>query len=317
MNQTSNGMNGNSRQLPPLPLMARPLPESTPGKDKAGAQNHTGTALPPTPRAAKRARGKAPERQAMPADVADLISFAQAYPAQGSGSETPGPQGTAGRPARSVPGAGRSRTPAPKLPTAAPQPSGALQQNFREAYSESFREALESYRENVRPQEPEELVGPVTAAPKRPSRSRLHAGGKAVLPEQTPQAIESEEFTQPEESPTLEVADPPRVGLVASAGLLARRVLRRTVGFAASPVRGLRTAWSWYQGRRVLQIRSRRMRVAETISLGEKRFLAVVEVDDCQFLVGGGASSVAVLAQLGTLDAARNLMNQRATEAQA
>ena len=38
--------------------------------------------------------------------------------------------------------------------------------------------------------------------------------------------------------------------------------------------------------------------MTSTVSLGEKRFIAVVQVDDLQFLVGGGASNVALLAQL-------------------
>jgi flagellar biogenesis protein FliO len=41
------------------------------------------------------------------------------------------------------------------------------------------------------------------------------------------------------------------------------------------------------------------MRLIESISLGEKRFIGVIQVDGCEFLVGGGADSVAVLAQLG------------------
>jgi len=42
----------------------------------------------------------------------------------------------------------------------------------------------------------------------------------------------------------------------------------------------------------------KRLRVCETVSLGEKRFVAVIEVDGEQFLVGGAASSVATLARL-------------------
>ena len=42
----------------------------------------------------------------------------------------------------------------------------------------------------------------------------------------------------------------------------------------------------------------KRLRVCETVSLGEKRFVAVVEIDGEQFLVGGAAGSVATLARL-------------------
>ena len=42
----------------------------------------------------------------------------------------------------------------------------------------------------------------------------------------------------------------------------------------------------------------KRLRVCESVSLGEKRFVAVIEVDGEQFLVGGASSSVATLARL-------------------
>jgi flagellar biogenesis protein FliO len=38
--------------------------------------------------------------------------------------------------------------------------------------------------------------------------------------------------------------------------------------------------------------------VTSTVSLGEKRFVAVIEFDGLEYLVGGGATSVALLAQL-------------------
>lgn len=50
---------------------------------------------------------------------------------------------------------------------------------------------------------------------------------------------------------------------------------------------------------RVLQAKTRRMRVSETVSLGEKRFVSIIEVDGISFLVGGGAGSVSLLTQLG------------------
>lgn len=43
---------------------------------------------------------------------------------------------------------------------------------------------------------------------------------------------------------------------------------------------------------------SRRLKVAETVSLGEKRFVSILQVDGEQFLVGGGPSSVVLLAKL-------------------
>ena len=45
--------------------------------------------------------------------------------------------------------------------------------------------------------------------------------------------------------------------------------------------------------------RPRRLRVSETVSLGEKRFVSIVEVDGTSFLIGGGASNVTLLTSLG------------------
>jgi len=42
----------------------------------------------------------------------------------------------------------------------------------------------------------------------------------------------------------------------------------------------------------------KRLRVCETVPLGDKRFVAVIQVDDQQFLLGGSASSISLLAQL-------------------
>jgi len=42
----------------------------------------------------------------------------------------------------------------------------------------------------------------------------------------------------------------------------------------------------------------RRLRLSETLSLGEKRFLAVVQFQRQEFLVGGTGNSIALLARL-------------------
>lgn len=44
--------------------------------------------------------------------------------------------------------------------------------------------------------------------------------------------------------------------------------------------------------------KSRRLRVCETLSLGERRFVAVIEFDHQQFLVGGSGNSLELLARL-------------------
>jgi|SRR5580698_7120068 flagellar biogenesis protein FliO len=52
-------------------------------------------------------------------------------------------------------------------------------------------------------------------------------------------------------------------------------------------------------GRRLtIQRRKNTMRLCETLPLGDKRFLAVVLVEQQKFLVGGAGNSVALLAEL-------------------
>lgn len=60
----------------------------------------------------------------------------------------------------------------------------------------------------------------------------------------------------------------------------------------------LSRAWAWFRERQEARSNSKRLHVAASVSLGEKRFVAVIQVDGLQFLVGGGASNVSLLAQL-------------------
>jgi flagellar biogenesis protein FliO len=67
----------------------------------------------------------------------------------------------------------------------------------------------------------------------------------------------------------------------------------------------LRSIWSSALARLVVarrqltgQRRERRLRLRETLSLGERRFLAVVEFQQQEFLVGGTGSSIALLTRL-------------------
>jgi flagellar biogenesis protein FliO len=60
----------------------------------------------------------------------------------------------------------------------------------------------------------------------------------------------------------------------------------------------LSRTWGWLQARRVVRSSIRRLRVAETVSLGEKRFVAVVQVDGRHFLLAGGPTNIVLLAQL-------------------
>ena len=59
----------------------------------------------------------------------------------------------------------------------------------------------------------------------------------------------------------------------------------------------LKHFWRWVRGA-VKSRRVRRLRVCETISLGDRRFVAVIEFDRQEFLVGGSGNSLALLARL-------------------
>jgi len=60
----------------------------------------------------------------------------------------------------------------------------------------------------------------------------------------------------------------------------------------------LTQGWSWMQQKLRAPRGKKRLRVCESVSLGEKRFVAVIQVDGEQFLVGGSSSSVSTLAHL-------------------
>jgi Flagellar biosynthesis protein, FliO len=59
----------------------------------------------------------------------------------------------------------------------------------------------------------------------------------------------------------------------------------------------LARAWGMLQTKYALTT-TKRLRVAETVSLGEKRFVSIVSVGGREFLIGGGTSGVSLLAQL-------------------
>jgi flagellar biogenesis protein FliO len=102
-------------------------------------------------------------------------------------------------------------------------------------------------------------------------------GGAAAKPEvkEEAQPAEAIEETKPQPQP-------------AASGLLSR-------------------AWSWLQKNNKFSV-AKQLRVAETISLGEKRFVALVDIDGQKFLIGGGASGVSLLTQLGANDSAADAL---------
>jgi flagellar biogenesis protein FliO len=60
-------------------------------------------------------------------------------------------------------------------------------------------------------------------------------------------------------------------------------------------------AWStlkWITHRVKVRHAHKSLRVCENVSLGEKRFVAVVQVDEERFLIGGSVGSVSLLSRL-------------------
>jgi len=75
-----------------------------------------------------------------------------------------------------------------------------------------------------------------------------------------------------------------------------------------SLLEGFRTALTHFLslgGKISVQRRKNDLRLCETLSLGDKRFLAVVLVDQQKFLVGGAGNSVALLAKLSSQASSR------------
>ena len=92
------------------------------------------------------------------------------------------------------------------------------------------------------------------------------------------------EVGEPEEAPAEIPADLP----------VTVRQLRRPPQIRSNP---LLRAVSWLN-RRCSISSTKELRVAETVSLGEKRFVAVVHVANQKFLIGGGSQSVSLLTRL-------------------
>jgi Flagellar biosynthesis protein, FliO len=86
------------------------------------------------------------------------------------------------------------------------------------------------------------------------------------------------------------------------------------VRFCATPVgsppnsiiriltRSVSQLWIWIKERQVSRCGTKRLQVSESVSLGDKRFVAVIEVDGLQFLIGGGPSNISMLAQLNSTE---------------
>lgn len=83
---------------------------------------------------------------------------------------------------------------------------------------------------------------------------------------------------------------------------------------AEAPTKKGKPVSSWW--RRVaarmakFQAPKKRLRVCESVSLGDKRFLAIVRVDSQSFLLGGSTGSVAMLARLNEPETFASVLQQ-------
>lgn len=76
----------------------------------------------------------------------------------------------------------------------------------------------------------------------------------------------------------------------------------------------LRGSWwvNFWQALPAVRMRRapRQLRLCESLSLGEKRVVAVIQYEDQKFLVGGGAHSLALLARLDSAPDFAELLTQ-------
>jgi hypothetical protein len=139
---------------------------------------------------------------------------------------------------------------------------------------------------------PDEIVAPTAQAPTMPLLQIPPAGVEAgvaetvVAPEPSPASPLRDNPEPTSDAP----AATPDAQTESSAAVQGKHETQRSSGL-------LSRMWSALSGQHGLRA-TKQLRVAETVSLGEKRFVAVVHVDGRKFLIGGGTSGVALLTQL-------------------
>jgi flagellar biogenesis protein FliO len=79
------------------------------------------------------------------------------------------------------------------------------------------------------------------------------------------------------------------------------RTLRSDTRWLTRSSFGERLRALWDRLRHISSRTPKRLRLAESLGLGDRRFVAVVEFEEERFLVGGTASSLVLLARLGAV----------------
>jgi hypothetical protein len=152
-----------------------------------------------------------------------------------------------------------------------------------------------------------------TPAPKVRRRRKPSAKPTSVAVSSTP--TELADVTVRDAFRLKGATEPPlEIALTASGSLEHRRNFSPlVVGACRKAVEILKQTWRRLQARRQRHLESKRLCLCESVSLGEKRFLAIVQVDGQYFLVGGAQSSVSLLAKLSGHSEFADALNQRRT----
>ncbi|ABF40645.1 hypothetical protein Acid345_1643 [Candidatus Koribacter versatilis Ellin345] len=66
----------------------------------------------------------------------------------------------------------------------------------------------------------------------------------------------------------------------------------------------------WSNLRQHIRREPRKLRLEETLALGDRRFVAIVNCENNRFLIGGGANSVALLSPLSDAIAFREVLKR-------
>lgn len=69
----------------------------------------------------------------------------------------------------------------------------------------------------------------------------------------------------------------------------------------------LTRGWAWLKRNNKFTA-AKQLRVAETVSLGDKRFVSLIQVDGQKFLIGGGSQGVTLLTQLNAAETTGNAL---------
>ena len=114
------------------------------------------------------------------------------------------------------------------------------------------------------------------------------------------------EVSRPNQPETKIVSSCPALAIPAPADVAPLRTLQNPGGLLT---RGL----NWIRARQSARSNNRRLQVAASVSLGDKRFVALIQIDGLQFLIGGGATNVALLAQLNGKESFGALLQETMT----